>query len=424
MTVLIAGGGIAGLSLALTCHQIGVPFRLFESAREIKPLGLGINLQPNAVRELEELGLADSLPSVGVKTQDFGLYTRFGQEIWTEPRGRSAGYHWPQYSVHRGKFQLLLYQSLLDRAGLDCIETGWQVTNFANLDSAAELQLRSTVDAATRTVSGDVIVGADGIHSTIRHQMQPEEGPPLWGGAVLWRGVSQAPAFLSGASMVMAGHATQRAVVYPISKADVNSGLCTINWIAEQHFPADTAWRKEDWNRQVDIAEFLPRFSDWNFDWLDLPGLIKSAETVYEFPMVDRDPLDRWTQGAVTLMGDAAHPTYPVGSNGASQAIVDARYLGHCFLEHGVNSTALNAYDAHLVPRTRDLVLTNRTAGPDAVMQLIEDRCGGQFDQLADVASTEELVAHADAYKRTAGFAVDILNKQPRLIPEGARCAL
>ena len=331
--VLIVGAGIGGLSLALTCHQIGVPFRIFESASEIRPLGVGINIQPNAVRELIDLGLEGDLPNIGVKTQEFGLFTKHGLEIWTEPRGQWAGYNWPQYSVHRGKLQVLLHDKLEERVGGEhgnVVETGWRAQGFENTTDGVRLHLTHALTGEKRIEHGSLAVGADGIHSAIRAQMQPDEGPPIWGGAVLWRGTTTAKPFRSGATMVMVGHQTQRVVAYPISQPDEDTGLATINWIAELTYDPGAGWNKEDWNREADKSEFLPRFMDWKFDWFDIPDVVSRAHKVFEYPMVDRDPLDNWTQGGVTLLGDAAHATYPVGSNGATQAIVDARKLGRC----------------------------------------------------------------------------------------------
>ncbi|WP_136658966.1 flavin-dependent oxidoreductase [Nitratireductor sp. XY-223] len=421
MTVLIAGAGIAGLSLALTCQQIGVPFKIFEAVPALKPLGVGINLQPNAVRELFDLGLEADLEDIAVATQEYGFFTKHGLRIWTEPRGKWAGYNWPQYSIHRGALQMLLYDKLMQRAGPQCLETGWRAVGFENSAEGPLLHLVDSGDGTRRTERGSLIVGADGIHSALRAQLEPNEGEPIWGGAVLWRATSQAKPFRTGASMALIGHATQRLVAYPISKPDPETGLVTMNWIAELTYDPDAGWNKEDWNREADIGDFYPAFKDWAFDWIDIPALIKSAEKVFEYPMVDRDPIARWTEGAVTLMGDAAHATYPVGSNGASQAIVDARKLGRAMLDHGVTSSALEAYEAEVLPATRNIVLTNRGSGPDAVLQMIEDRCGGTFDRIEDVASHEELAAHAEKYKKIAGFSIEALNALPRTIPEGAR---
>ena len=422
MTVLIAGAGIAGLSLALTCEQIGVPFKVFEATGALRPLGVGINLQPNAVRELFDMGLEETLSEIGVETREYGMFSKYGLEIWTEPRGRWAGYNWPQYSIHRGELQMLLHRTLVERAGSGCVETGWRACGFENNQDGAALHLVSSADGGSRTETGSLVVGADGIHSAIRAQMEPNEGPPVWGGAILWRAVSQARPFRTGATMALIGHDTQRIVAYPISRPDPDTGLVTMNWIAELRYDPSAGWNKEDWNREANIDDFLPDFADWAFDWISAPELIRSADKVFEYPMVDRDPLDRWTHGAVTLMGDAAHATYPVGSNGASQAIVDARKLGSYLLQHGLTPNALTAYEEDLLPATRKIVLTNRGGGgPDAVLQMIEDRCGGKFETINQVASREELAEHAEKYKKIAGFSIDALNALPRTIAEGAR---
>jgi 2-polyprenyl-6-methoxyphenol hydroxylase-like FAD-dependent oxidoreductase len=415
MTVLIAGGGIAGLSLALTCQQIRVPFRIFEATRELRPLGVGINLQPNAVREFFDLGLEERLPDIGVATREYGMFTKHGLEIWTEPRGLLAGYKWPQYSVHRGKLQMLLYNTLVERAGPECVETGWRATGFENTGDGVVLHLQS-VDGESRSEAGDLLIGADGIHSVIRAQMQPDEGPPIWGGAVLWRGTSLAKPFRTSASMALIGHRTQRFVTYPISPPDPQTNLATINWIAELSYDPETGCNKEDWNREADIADLLPAFEDWSFDWLDVPALVTSSAKVFEYPMVDRDPIGKWTEGAVSLMGDAAHPTYPVGSNGVSQAIIDARKLGRHLLDSGIGPAALIAYQNEMLPITTRIVLSNRGSGPDAVLQMIEDRCGGKFENIEDVATHEELSEHAAKYKSIAGFSIDALNNAPPIL--------
>ncbi|MEM7301414.1 MAG: flavin-dependent oxidoreductase [Pseudomonadota bacterium] len=421
MTVLIAGAGLAGLSLGLTLHQIGVPFRIYEAVQEVKPLGVGINLQPNAVRELFDLGLEAELAKIGVQTRDYGFYTKTGLEVWTEPRGRWAGYDWPQYSVHRGKLQMLLYETLVARAGGDCIITGQRAVGFENKESGVELQLEDGATGARSSVLGTLLVAADGIHSAIRKQIRPGEGEPIWGGAVLWRATTMAKPILSGASMAMAGHDTQRFVTYPISNPDPETGLAMINWIAELTYDPSQGWNKEDWNREAHRNDFLPSFKDWSFHWIDVPALIANAETVFEYPMVDRDPIDQWTQGNTSLMGDAAHPTYPVGSNGASQAIVDGRVIGSKVLEHGVTPEALNAYEADVRPLTEKIILANRGSGPDAIMQMVEDRCGGVFDNIEDVLPKQELADHAARYKSLAGFSIDALNNQPDLIPKEKR---
>ena len=411
MTVLIAGGGIAGLALGLSLHQIGMPFRIFEKVGRIAPLGVGINLQPAGVRELMALGLGDALDQIGIATQDCGFYTRTGQEIWSEPRGIAAGYLWPQYSVHRGMLQVLLYNILMDRAGPECLVLGSGVARYQTTAEGVTATLECGAD-----VHGALMVGADGIHSSVRAQMYPTEGAPVWGGAIMWRGTSMAPPFLSGASMILAGHDSQRIVAYPIGKRDPETGLCMTNWIAERSVDPATDVSREDWNREVGIDRFVAEFKAWKFDWLDVPALIKGAERVYEYPMVDRAPVESWTDGAVTLIGDAAHATYPVGSSGATQAILDARILAAQLRKAGQGRAALLAYEQQVRPLANAVTLANRGSGPDAIMQLAEDRCGGDFGLLDTLLPMSERQAHAERYKALSGMSVEATNARPAIL--------
>jgi 5-methylphenazine-1-carboxylate 1-monooxygenase len=411
MTILIAGGGIAGLVMGLTLHQLGLSFRIYEKVADPKPLGVGINLQPNAVRELIDLDLEAHLDAIGIRTRQYGFYTKSGREIWVEPRGRAAGYSWPQFSVHRGKLQMMLLEELRKRAGADAVVTGSAVTDFETSDQGATLILSDG-----RRASGEVAIAADGIRSAIRRQMVPDEGDPIWNGAIMWRGTSPGRHFLGGNAMFLAGHDSQRFVAYPLTLEDPATGLAEINWIAELRVDPSRALAKGDWNRPADKADFLPAFEGWDFGWVDCPGLIRASGAVYEYPMVDREPLPSWTTGSVTLMGDAAHATYPVGSNGASQAVIDARKLGAALRQHGVNRAALLAYESEMRPRAEGILRANRGKGPDAVMQMVEDRCSGVFDDIEQVIPRAELAAHAEHYKRLSGFSVDVLNAQPPII--------
>ncbi|KUP94329.1 flavin-dependent oxidoreductase [Tritonibacter horizontis] len=416
MTVLIAGGGIAGLALGLTLHQIGVPFRVFEASAELKPMGVGINLQPNAVRELFDLGLEAELDAIGVRTRSLGFFSKYGKTIWEEPRGRDAGYAWPQFSVHRGALQMLLYRALVARAGADVITTGARAVDWQTSDTGVTLHF-----ADGSSANGTLLLAADGIHSALRARQYPEEGPPIWDGRILWRATTRAPLFRGPAAMVMIGHNRLRFVSYPISQPDEN-GLATINWIAEKRFDPEADFQREDWNRAVDVERFIADFAQWRFDWIDVPMLIRGAEQVYEYPMVDRDPLPRWTFGAMSLMGDAAHPTYPVGSNGASQAILDARVIGAQLLRHGMTEAALLGYEAEMRPAATQIGRANRSGnGPDAVLQQVEDLCGGDFDSIDTVIPHADLAAHAARYKAISGFSIAALNAQPRTIAEGQR---
>lgn len=412
--------------MALTCHQIGVPVKVFESAREIRPLGVGINLQPNAVRELIDLGLESELAAIGIQAKEWALAARNGRDVWSEPRGILAGYKWPQYSVHRGQLQMMLYRAVLDRLGPDAVFPGHRVVKFDNTNKSTvqvTIEQRGASDANARVfdVDGSVLLAGDGLHSAVRAQMFPAEGAPIWGGAVMWRGTAMGPPLRTGASFVLVGRIEQRFVTYPITEPDPATGLQLQNWIAELSFDPTGGWGSSDWNRKVETDVFIDHFADWRFDWLDVPAMIGSAQEVFEYPMVDRDPVDHWVEGNVALLGDAAHVMYPVGSNGASQAIVDARVLGAKFVKHGVRREALLAYQAELLADISALVLRNRGHGPVAILGEVEDRCGGEFDHIDDVIKPAEAQEFMSRYKTAAGFAIDTLNSAPPTISAGAR---
>jgi len=419
MTVLIAGGGIGGLTLALSLHQIGVPCRVFESVSELKPLGVGINVLPHAVRELIELGLLEKLDSIGVRTKELAFFSKYGKPIWSEPRGIEAGYKWPQFSVHRGQLQQILLDTVIDRLGACNVRTSHHLSDWTETADGVRANF---IDRATGkpagSYDGTLLIAADGIHSAIREKLYPQEGAPLWNGRILWRGITEADAFLSGRTMIMAGHEILKFVCYPISKTPNARGKHQINWVAERHMPPSYEWRREDYNRTAKLDEFLPWFEDWAFDWLDVPSLIRNCPHAYEYPLVDRDPLDRWTFGRVTLLGDAAHPMYPIGSNGASQAILDARVLTREILAQGEVPAALEAYEAERRPATTELVKLNRRNGPEQVMQLVEERAPQGFNVVTDVLSQQELEDIAANYKRVAGFQVDALNAKPPIVSQ------
>jgi len=421
--VLISGAGIGGLNVALTLHQIGVPCVVFESVADIKPLGVGINLQPNAVRELYELGFGSaSLDRIGVQTREWVLVGLNGNEVYSEPRGFEAGYKWPQYSVHRGELQVLLYRAAMERLGTASIRTGVKVTGYRNRpDGKGVTALLQSRDGHRSEFEGSVLIAADGLHSAVRQQMYPEQPPIQWGGAIMWRGVTRGKPIRTGASFVGLGTHHHRVVFYPISAPDPVSGVSDINWIAEITVDNSGGWRDGDWNKQVKHEDFLHHFAHWNYDWIDIPAMLRGAAEVFEYPMIDREPIPTWVDGNVVLLGDAAHVMYPTGSNGASQAIIDARVLGAAILEHGVNSTALKAYDTQLCPEMSQLVLRNRGAGPFGLLNLLDDRCGGVFDNIEDVIPRAERDEFMQRYKTAAGFAVDKLNAAASIIAEGAK---
>jgi 2-polyprenyl-6-methoxyphenol hydroxylase-like FAD-dependent oxidoreductase len=411
METLIIGGGIGGLATALSLNATGIPCRVYEAAPTIQPLGVGINLLPHAVRELTELGIADSLAASGIPLAELIYANRHGQQIWQEPRGQTAGYHWPQYSMHRGALQMMLLEAVQARIGAENVVTGHRLVGFAQTGERVNASFQRD-DGSLAQVEGDVLIAADGIHSTVRKHFYPDEGAPIWNGNVLWRATTRGQPYLNGRSMVMAGHASQKFVCYPISRQAEDEGAALINWIAEIRFTDRQSWRAEDWNRQVDVAEFLPAFADWDFGWLKVPEIIRGADAVFEYPMVDRDPVDAWSFGRVTLMGDAAHPMYPIGSNGASQAILDARRLAWHLAQGEPVEAALKAYNAERRPPTSKIVLANRGNGPEQAMELVHERAPNGFGNLTDVVSAAELAETADKYKALAGFDKDTLNQR------------
>jgi 2-polyprenyl-6-methoxyphenol hydroxylase-like FAD-dependent oxidoreductase len=407
VNVVVVGAGIGGLTAALSLKAVGIDqVRVLESAARIEPLGVGINVLPHAVRELTELGLADQLEAIGVRTAELAYYDRHGSRIWAEPRGLDAGYHWPQYSVHRGHLQLLLLEAVREQLGDDAVTCGARVRSVRTDGDEATVLWGSSGDL--QLARADVVVAADGIHSTVRAERHPEEGAPIWNGSVLWRGTSYAAPFLTGRSMIMAGHRDLKFVAYPIGP--VADGVQHINWIAERRAPDET-FAREDWNRAVDTAVFAGHFERWRFPWLDVPELIATATRVLEYPMVDRLPLDDWTLGRVTLLGDAAHPTFPIGSNGSSQAILDARVLAHCLASYPIDE-ALRCYVDLRLPPTRALQEANRSMGPEIVMQLAHERAPDGFDSVDEVFGPGELTSLAAGYKRVAGFHPAELNRR------------
>jgi 2-polyprenyl-6-methoxyphenol hydroxylase-like FAD-dependent oxidoreductase len=416
--IIIVGAGIGGLTAALSLRDAGFAVQVFESVPEIKSLGVGINILPHAVRELEELGLREPVEQAGVACRELAFYTKRGERIWGEPRGISAGYRWPQISIHRGTLQLLLLDAANKRLGRSRLHLGCQLAGF---DSQPGRGVRARfLERATGrqsvTADGRLLIACDGIHSAVRRIFYPLEGPPRWNGAVMWRGVAEFDRVLDGYKMIMAGHSRVKFVCYPISHEASCPGAQHINFVAELRFETTSLEEREDWNRTGRLADFLPAFERFRFDWLNVPALIRAAPVVWVFPMVDRDPLSRWTHGPVTLLGDAAHPMYPIGSNGASQAILDARVLTGCLRYYRTDlERGLERYDQLRRPVTSEIVLSNRQQGPEAAMQLVEDRAPDGFGRLDDVVTLAELEAIAKKYKRLAGFDMEELNSRQSL---------
>ena len=401
--ILVAGGGIGGLGAALCLDRAGHDVTVFETVSEPRELGVGINLLPHSVRVLHDLGLEADLAAAAVATSELRFCSDDGVMIWSEPRGLAAGNPWPQYSMHRGRLQMVLLEAVRRILGPDRVLTGHHLDGF---EQDADRVVARFVDrrsgAPVGEYEGEVLVGADGLHSTLRRSFVPDEGPPRYSGLVLWRGAVEAPPFLDGRTMFMAGHDRQKAVVYPIRGPLEPGGTVLTNWVAER--PVDVDVATADWNATVDPAEIAPWFADWDFGWIHVGELLASTEVSYEFPMVDRDPLDRWSHGRVTLMGDAAHPMRPNGSNGASQAILDGEALALALSGEAGVPAALKAYEAARREPTSRLILANRQAGPERVMQWVEDRCDRTCLGRHTCVSAGDLEREANAYKQLAGF--------------------
>jgi len=408
--VIIVGAGIGGLTLGLALHQAGIACRIYESAPELRTVGVGINLLPHAARELAALGLEDALARVAIETANATFFNRYGQLIYQEPLGRAAGYDHPQFSIHRGDLQMVLLDAFRSRAGSDRIVTNCHCVGVAQDEASVIVSFSDGPGGKnSHNVRGRVAIACDGIHSVLRKQFFPEEGEPRYSGVNMWRGVTRWKPILSGASMVRAGWLSHgKMVIYPIRPAG-DDGLQLINWVAEIETPN---YRKRDWNRTGSLDDFIGAFANWHFDWLDVPAFIRAADSVLEFPMVDQDPLPRWSFGRVTLLGDAAHPMVPRGSNGAGQAILDARALTAALLQHADPVAALAAYEAQRLQATAQVVLTNRTNPPDAILREVFQRTNDRpFADIDDVISRDELVALSEGYKRIAGYSKDALRK-------------
>jgi 2-polyprenyl-6-methoxyphenol hydroxylase-like FAD-dependent oxidoreductase len=409
LPILIVGGGIGGLATALCLNSRGIPTRVFEKVPSLRPLGVGINLLPHAARVVHDLGLAPKLAATAIQTAKLEYYNKFGQLIWSEPRGLAAGYAVPQYSVHRGDLQMLLYEAAIERLTRERIETNASFESVEQLGDEVVAQFRRA-DGTSFEARGSALIAADGIHSVLRKRFYPDEGDPNFAQRILWRAVSEGKPFLDGRTMIMAGYQHEKFVCYPISQPHASQGRALINWIAELTVPEKSP-PKQDWNREVSKARFAERFANWQFDWLNVPELIDDAQFVYEFPLVDRDPLPSWTRGRVTLLGDAAHPMYPIGSNGASQAILDAEAIANALAKLPIPD-ALLAYDEERRPATAKLVLLNRQNGPEQVMQIAEERAPSGFEHIHDVMSHAELEEISLRYKQTAGFTVHQVNQK------------
>lgn len=408
MKAIIIGAGIGGLTTALCLHRGGIDCEIYEQADELRELGVGITLMPHAVAELVALGLLPDLDAVAIRSEHLHYVTKRGQTVWSEPRGTLAGHPVPQFFIHRGYLQALLHRAVERTLPAGTLRLGRRLVSLAQSGDGV-----TAAFADGMTASGDILIGADGIHSVVRRELAPDEGAPLWSGLMLWRGATDWPAFLGGASLLISGGVDAKFVTYPIAPGR-SVGTRLTNWAAIFRIApfGATPPRREDWSRAGLREDLMPRLKVFAVDEVDYPALVESTSEFWEYPMCDRDPVPHWSKGRVTLLGDAAHPMYPMGANGASQAIVDARCLADALRAHGDPVAALAAYEAERLPVTSEIVRINRTGGPEGVIDAVEARAPDGFDDVDTVLSRAEreaivrgygsLTASATAARRTA----------------------
>ena len=411
MKAIIVGGGIGGLTTALMLHARGIDCEIFEQADSVRELGVGINTLPHAIKELAQLGLLPRLDQVGIRTHELFYMNRIGQEIWREPRGTDAGFEYPQFSIHRGRLQAVIYDAVRERLGESRIHTGHRLGSFKQDEGGVTGYFFGRDGSHRATARADILIGADGIHSIVRETLYPNEGPARWNGTMLWRGAVDWPQFRTGRSMAIAGGMEAKFVLYPIGAGSAPDRRLT-NWaVMAKVSGGGPPPAKEDWSRPGRWEDLGPHLKRFRLPYVDVSHLIEATGEFWEYPLCDRDPLPRWSHGRVTLLGDAAHPMYPVGSNGASQAILDARSLGDWLkrAEHPMH--ALSAYEAERLPPTAQIVRMNRKGGPEGVIDAVETLAPDGFTNIDDVLSYEHRMAIVRGYASSAGFAQAQVNR-------------
>lgn len=412
MKAIIVGAGPGGLTAALFLHKNGWDVEVYESAQKIDPLGVGINLLPHGTRELMVLGLTDELANTGIQTRALEYRTKYGHLIYSDPRGEHAGFNFPSYSIHRGHLQFLLLDAFKARAGESKVHTNCHFDRFEeDADGVTACFVDPNTKAPTTENRGDILIGADGVHSAVRKTFYTDEGPPRYEGLMMWRGAMEREPYLDGQTMFVAGDHNVKAVVYPMSEKSRRDGKSLVNWVAEVRDGNSRPLNPNDWNRQG-TRDFIENYREFKFNFIDLPELFNTTETVYEYPMIDRDPLKKWSFGRVTLMGDAAHAMLPIGANGTSQAILDARALSDCLQGTDDMVAALKAYEDLRLAPTAKVVESNRKYDSENYLDIVADRITGPDDKKEDLISQQEIDAITDKYRKIAGFQVKVLNEK------------
>jgi 2-polyprenyl-6-methoxyphenol hydroxylase-like FAD-dependent oxidoreductase len=413
MKVLIAGAGVGGLTLALMLHRRGVETVILEQASEIREVGVGINILPHAIKELAALDLMPKLDAVGIRTKELHYVSRLGQKVWSELRGVDAGFDYPQFSIHRGRLQKVIHDEVIAKLGSEALRTGLRLQGFMQDEGGVVAHFTDAKSGlSSETIRGDVLVGADGIHSVVRRHFQPKQGRPKWQGLMLWRGAAEWPKFLTGSSMYIAGGMSAKIALYPIAPGSAPDTRLT-NWAIVSRI-ADgeiTPAPIDSWSRMGRMDEVIPYARRFNVPGVDVEALVRSTSVCWEYPMCDRDPLPHWSYGRVTLIGDAAHPMYPVGSNGAAQAILDARSLADWLRKAEHPMQALHEYELERLPKTAEIVRLNRKGGPERVIDEVEKLAPAGFESVDRVLSHAEREAIVKGYASKAGFTQSQVNK-------------
>jgi 5-methylphenazine-1-carboxylate 1-monooxygenase len=407
MDVAIIGGGIGGLATALYLQRAGIACRVYEAVDEFSQLGVGINLMAHAIRALGELGVVEAIGKVAVEPHWTCFYNRHGQLIHRNKTGLFAGYRWPHYSVHRGDLHTILLDAVTARLGPDAIAMGHRFTRLEQDARGVTMHWEDPQGAPLPATRADIAIGCDGVNSRVRRQFYPNEGRLAFGGINMWRGSTTYRPILDGKSVILAGAlATGKLVIYPMrNHAD---GTQLINWNVEVQ--SEVAG-PNSWNSEGKVEDFIWRFSEGRIDWLDFPDLVSRADMVLEYPMVDRDPVTRWTFDRVTLLGDAAHPMYPRSGNGAAQSILDAQTIAR-LLASTPPLEALAAYQTARLELLNKIVLNSRSAPLDLIIETAEKRTGGErFARLEDAISQDEINAILDHFFKLTGSDIATVNR-------------
>ena len=405
--VAIIGGGIGGLATALYLHQANVRCQVYESADNFTQLGVGINLMSHAIRALGDLGLVEAVGKVAVEPEWRRYYNHHGQLIHRELTGRFAGYQWPHYSVHRGDLHEILLRAVHDRLGADTVHMCHRFTKLTQDQRGVTLHWADPHGEPLPPTTATIAIGCDGVNSSVRRQFYPDEGRLAFGGINMWRGSSVYRPIVDGKSVILAGSMKYgKLVIYPMRTYPDGSQLINGNGEVRSEAAGPNAW-----NKSGNVEDFIWRYKDSSIEWVDFADLVSHADMVLEYPMVDRDPVERWTFDRVTLLGDAAHPMYPRSGNGAAQSILDAQCVAR-LIASLPPVEALATFQKERLEVVNKIVVSSRSSPPDLIIETVEKRTNGEpFEKLDDVISSAELQGIIDNFHRLTGSTLAAVNR-------------